>query len=139
MIVHDGKLYAGTGVWDWDRAKGRVPGFTTAPTRVFVYEGGTKWRDLGQVGNGSRVLCMASFKGELYAGLDAVGKGRCFKYDGTRWTDCGAPDGRNFECLVPLGGVLYAATHGRMYRYGDGQTWTCIGKEPIRGAFLLAS
>lgn len=36
-----------------------------APTKVFVYEGGTKWKDLGQVGNGSRVLCMASFKGEL--------------------------------------------------------------------------
>jgi hypothetical protein len=29
-----------------------------------------------------------------------------------------------------MGGVLYAATHGRMYRYRDGQTWTCIGDEP---------
>ena len=76
MIVHDGKLYAGTGVWDWVKAHGAVEGFQPALSHVFVYEGGTEWRDLGQVGEGVRVLCMGSFDGGLYSGLDAEGGGR---------------------------------------------------------------
>ena len=131
MIVHEGKLYAGTGIWDWNRATGRVQGMPrAAPTRVFVFEGGTNWRDLGQLGNGARVLCMGSFGGELYAGVDAIGGGKCFKYDGSKWADCGAPDGRNLECLLPVGGALYASTHGNVYRYEGGQAWTRIGLCP---------
>lgn len=131
MIVHQGKLYAGTGIWDWVQALGGLPGAPPpAPTRVFVYEGGTRWRDLGQVGSGSRVLCMASFKGELYAGIDRVGKGHAYKYDGQKWIDCGAPDGKNFECLLPWGDTLFAATHGNIYEYGGGQSWKCIGTAP---------
>jgi hypothetical protein len=133
MTVHQGKLYAGTGIYDWDRARGNVPGVPpAAPTRVFVYEGGTTWRDLGQVGNASRVLCMASFNGHLYVGLDAMrGGGRCFRFDGSRWSDCGEPDGSNVECLMPLGGTLYAATHGSVFRYEDGRKWTCISNHPF--------
>jgi hypothetical protein len=68
MIVHQGKLYAGTGIWDWVRARGDLPGKPpAAKPRVFFYEGGTRWRDLGQVGETSRVLCMASFQGDLYS------------------------------------------------------------------------
>ena len=131
MIVHEGKLYAGTGIWDWNRATGHVQGMPrAAPTRVFVYEGGTNWRDLGQLGQGARVLCMGSFGGELYAGVDAIGGGKCFRYDGSKWVDCGAPDGRNLECLLPVGGALYAATHGNIYRHEGGQTWTRIGLCP---------
>jgi hypothetical protein len=133
MIVHQGKLYAGTGIYDWDRARGKVPGSSpAAPTRVFVYEGGTTWRDLGQVGDGSRVLCMASFNGHLYVGLDAArSPGKCFRYDGSRWSDCGEPDGVNVQSLMPLGGTLYAATHGRVHRYEGGQKWTCISDRPF--------
>jgi len=68
MIAHDGRLYAGTGVWDWVRASG--DGFDPALSHVFVYEGGREWRDLGQVGASVRVLTMASFDGDLYVGLD---------------------------------------------------------------------
>ena len=130
MVVHKGSLYAGTGVWDWYKARGHVEGFTPSPTRVFRYEGGTDWRDLGQVGEGTRVLCMASFDGDVYAGLDAHGRGACFRYDGSTWVDCGAPDGRNFESLMPLAGTLYGATHGSIFRYEGGQQWTCIGDHP---------
>lgn len=131
MIVHQGKLYAGTGIWDWVQALGGLKGAPApAPTRVFVYEGGTRWKDLGQVGTGSRVLCLASFKGELYAGLDSVGKGRAYKYDGKKWIDCGAPDGKNFECLLPWGGTLYASTHGNIYEYQGEQSWKRIGTAP---------
>ncbi len=131
MLVHQGKLYAGTGIWDWVQALGGLKGAPPpAPTRVFVYEGGTRWKDLGQVGNGSRVLCLASFNGELFAGIDSVGKGHAYKYDGQAWTDCGSPDGKNFECLLPWGDKLYAATHGNIYEYGGGQTWRRIGTAP---------
>jgi len=128
MIVHDGRLYAGTGVWDWLRASG--DGFTPALSRVFVYEGGQEWRDLGPVGTSVRVLTLASFNGDLYAGLDRVGGGHCFKYDGNTWTDCGAPDGDNFENLFPLDGGLYGSTHRNQYLYDGDQTWTCISREP---------
>ena len=131
MVVHRGKLYAGTGIWDWVQALGGLKGAPPpAPTRVFVYEGGTRWRDLGQVGNGSRVLTMASFNGDLYAGIDSAGQGHAYRYDGQSWIDCGAPDGKNFECLLPWGGTLYAATHGNIYEYGGGQTWKRIGTAP---------
>jgi hypothetical protein len=131
MIVHQGKLVAGTGIWDWVQALGGLPGAPApAPTRVYQYEGGTRWKDLGQVGNGSRVLCLASFQGELYAGLDRIGGGRAFRYDGQSWIDCGAPDGKNFECLLPWGGALYAATHGNIYEYQGGQSWKNLGTAP---------
>ena len=92
LLVHDGQLYAGTGIWDWVQALGGLKGAPApAATRVFRYEGCTTWRDLGQVGHGSRVLCLASFQGELFAGLDRIGGGRAFKYNGREWIDCGAP------------------------------------------------
>ncbi|HAA72402.1 MAG TPA: hypothetical protein DCE55_24910 [Planctomycetaceae bacterium] len=131
MVVHDGKLYAGTGIYDWVQAMDQLPGKPpAAPTRVFVYAGGTSWRDLGQVGFGSRVLCMGSFQGELFAGMDVIGKGHAYKFDGTKWIDCGAPDGRNFECFLPFGGKLYAATHGNVFEYEGGTSWRSIGAEP---------
>ncbi len=131
MVVHEGKLYAGTGIYDWDQAMGQLKDKPPAsPTRVFVYEGGTDWRDLGQVGYGSRVLCMGSFNGELFAGIDAIGDGHAYKFDGARWIDCGSPDGRNFECFLPVGGKLYAATHGNIYEYQGNQSWQEIGTEP---------
>ncbi len=131
LLVHDGQLYAGTGIWDWVQALGGLKGAPApAATRVFRYEGGTTWRDLGQVGNGSRVLCLASFQGNLFAGLDSIGGGRAFKYDGRHWIDCGAPDGKNFECFLPWGGTLFASTHGNIYEYAGGQTWKRIGTAP---------
>lgn len=131
LLVHDGQLYAGTGIWDWVQALGGLKGAPApAATRVFRYEGGTTWRDLGQVGHGSRVLCLASFQGELFAGLDRIGAGRAFKYNGREWIDCGAPDGKNLECFLPWGGTLFAATHGNIYVYRGGQEWRSIGTAP---------
>jgi hypothetical protein len=132
MIVHRGKLYAGTGMWDWEQAAGGVPGKpVAAPTHVFVYEGGTSWRDLGQIGDGSRVLSMCSFDGKLFIGLDSGptgrGGGRAYRYDGRNWHDCGAPDGRNLECFLPLSDQLYAATHRNVYRYEGDNNWKSIG------------
>lgn len=133
MVVHDGKLYAGTGAWDWYRAFGedkqhRAPN----STRVYVYEGDKQWRDLGQVGKGSRVLCLCSFSGSLYAGLDSVGGGKLFRLDQDRWIDCGSPDRRNLENLMPCYGALHVATHGNVYRFEGENKFVLIGKEPHR-------
>ena len=133
MIVHSGKLYAGTGIFDWVRARGEVKGMPpAAKPHVFVYEGGRKWRDLGQVGQTARVLSMASFQGDLYVGLDRSPEpGKCFRQSGGQWVDCGAPDGANLENLQPLGGKLYATTHGGIYRFEGGQKWATLGDHPF--------
>src|SRR5262245_55777071 len=131
MIVHDGRLYAGTGAWDWIRAYGKVKDQPPPrSTRVFVYEGGKAWRDLGEVGKGSRVLCLGSYKGTLFAGLDRVGGGKLFRREGDRWVDCGAPDGRNLENIMPWDGKLWVATHGNVYRYEADGKFTRVGNEP---------
>ena len=59
------------------------------------------------------------------------GGGRAYRYDGKKWIDCGAPDGRNFESLLPLNGKLYASTHGNVYQYEGGQSWKMIGDAPF--------
>ncbi len=139
MIVHDGHLYAGTGIWDWGRAEEAMAAAIPL-TRVFRYEGGTKWRDLGAVGHGQRVLCLASFEGELYAGLDHGGEGACYKLSGGDWIHVGNVDKvevdgvertDNFECLMPVCGELYGASHHTIYRYGGGKNWESIGYEPF--------
>jgi len=134
MLVHDGHLYAGTGIWDWGRAEDfRDATPPVAITRVYRYEGGTQWRDLGEVGKGQRVHCLASFEGELYAGTD--NQCRCYKLCGDEWIDCGQLDiyGKfsNFECLMPVGGDLYGASHFEIYRYEGGQQWKSVGQQPF--------
>ena len=131
MVVHDGKLYAGTGRWDWVIAKGNDPkNPPPSSTRVYLYEGGQAWRDLGPVGKGSRVLCLASYNGALFAGIDKVGGGHLYRLDGAEWIDCGAPDGRNLECVMPFDDGLYVATHGNFYRYESDGRFTPLGVEP---------
>lgn len=97
---------------------------------MFVYEGGAQWRDLGAVGDGIRVHCLASYDGALYAGIDRAGDGHCFRFTGDGWADCGSPNGDSIQNLFAFHGDLYAATHGFVYRYqGDG-AWTCIAEHP---------
>ena len=76
------------------------------------------------------MLCLASYKGTLFAGIDRVGGGQLFRRDGERWVDCGAPDGRNLESLMPWDGALYVATHGNIYRYEADGKFTRVGQEP---------
>lgn len=131
MAVHQGRFYAAAGVWDWLKAAGQVQGFSPAPARVFSYEGGQSWRDLGAPdGISPRAFCLASYEGHLYVSLDRAGGGHCFRLEGERWVDCGAIEPDNFECLMPLGGALYGATHHTIARYEGGQRWARIGHEP---------
>ncbi|MCJ8331027.1 MAG: LamG domain-containing protein [Lentisphaeria bacterium] len=131
MLVHDDVLYAGSGNWDWAKAEDEFPGFTPSKGYVYAYQGGMDWRNLGDVGNSGRVISLGSFAGNLYAGLDKRGEGKVFRYDGTKWIDCGTPDGKNVESFLPCGGFLYAATHGSVYRYDGDRSWTSICNCPF--------
>ncbi|NKB71079.1 MAG: hypothetical protein GKR89_28755 [Candidatus Latescibacteria bacterium] len=132
MLVHQGRLYAGNGNWDWDKARWDTPDFAPGKVHVYQYQGGSQWRDLGQVGEGYRVMSLGSFGGDLYAGMDqGHGGGKVYRYDQDRWIDCGAPDGRNIESFLSSGGFLYVATHGNIYRYEGGSQWACIGRGPF--------
>jgi hypothetical protein len=127
MIVHKGQLYAGTGVWDWYRAHAGVGG----PNHVYRYAGGTRWEDCGQFGNGYRVMALASFKGDLYAGDDEV---KFYRYEGDRkWVFCGQLGPRSeilFQSATVYQGHLYGSTHPAMYRYEGDTKWVCIGRNP---------
>jgi hypothetical protein len=136
MITHDGALYAGTGSWDWGRAGERIAA-NQVMTGVYRYEGGTSWRDMKMPGEGQRVICMASFEGALYVGLDRGGDGRCFRLKDGVWEDLGTLENQdgvprnqkdNFECLMPVDGVLYGASHFAVYRYEGGRKWVCVGR-----------
>lgn len=133
MIVHNGALYVGTGSWDWGRAEeGRRANPPISMTRLCRYEPDGTWRDMRLPGKGQRVLCMASFQGSLYVGMDRGDQGRCYKLDGDTWTDAGILDDRdNFECLMPLDGVLYGASHFALFRMEEGHRWVCIGRKPF--------
>jgi hypothetical protein len=127
IIVHKGQLYAGTGVWDWDRALAGIGG----PNRVYRYAGGTRWEDCGQFGNGYRTMALVSFKGDLYAGDDEA---RFYRYDGNqKWSFCGqvAPTSEiPFDAATVYQGHIYGSTHPGMYRYDGGTNWVCIGHGP---------
>ncbi|MBI1984476.1 MAG: LamG domain-containing protein [Acidobacteria bacterium] len=130
VVVHKGHLYGGTGVWDWLKAHAGMGG----PNHVYRYEGGTEWRDCGQVGNGYRTMSLASFNGELYAADDTL-PGKVYKYEGgTSWSFCGrlgAKRERLVNCMTVYRGHLYGSTHPGIYRYEGGAKWESIGHGPF--------
>ena len=127
MIVHKGELYAGTGVWDWDRAHAGIGG----PNHVYRYAGGTRWEDCGQFGNGYRTMALVSYKGDLYAGDDEV---KFYRYEGDKkWAFCGQLGPANeilFQSATVFQGQLYGSSMSAMYRYEGGTKWECIGRNP---------
>jgi len=123
VIVHKGQLYAGTGVWDWEKAWSGNAG----PTHVYRYEGGTKWHDCGQFGNGYRVLSLASFKGNLYAADD---KGSQYRYDGdNNWKLCGELNkgSQKIYSMMVYQGELYGGANITAHRFDGATTWNTIG------------
>lgn len=110
------------------------------------------WTDHGQLGDAVLIFAMAVFDGQLFAGTCEGGEdqaGRVFRFDGTEWHDCGAPDRCNaVSSLAVYDGNLYAAASkyrlrgsalvesenpnpgGTVYRYeGDGH-WVSCGSLP---------
>src|SRR5262249_31607973 len=120
MIIHQGRLYVGTGTWDWEQSA------ASGLDHVYRYDGGTKWHDCGQFGKGRRVVTMSSFEGQLYANDDA---GDSWRWDGEQtWTCCGhVPDYKMISTLV-FRGKLYGGASTQMWRYRGGTAWDVIGK-----------
>jgi hypothetical protein len=128
MIVHQGKLYAGTGIWDSVKARGGQGG----PNHVYVYEGGKQWGDCGEFSKSVRTTSLASFQGALYAGDDFC---RCYRYEGDRkWAYCGELGDwkveRMFNTTTVFRGHLYVGAHPAVYRYKGGTKWESLGRQP---------
>jgi len=130
MIVHRGELYAGTGTYDWDKARGGIGG----PSHVFRYVGGTEWKDCGEFSKGFRTTSLASYKGRLYAGDDFAA---CYRYEADgKWSSCGRLGAdwnveRMFNTTAVFQGDLYAASLPGIYRYSGETTWESIGQRPF--------
>jgi hypothetical protein len=127
MVVHKNRLYAGTGNWDWTRAKRGQCG----NAELFVYDGGTSWHRCGLFPNAFRVSCLGSYNGMLYAGCD---DGHVWCYDDElpeeqAWTDCGQMNGHNrANAMIPFRRQLYVAPHGACFSYsGQPGQWTHVG------------
>lgn len=146
LIVHQGHLYAGTSTYDWTRVfSGRYE-----PSRVYRYEGGTKWTDCGQPGQMLRINCMATFGGKLYVGGDRglpppgekqwTGRPyQVFVHDGgTTWSVAGSFPPEPPRSLYPHAmavhdGKLFVG-YPNVFAY-DGQNWefagTPLGNTPV--------
>ncbi len=133
LAVHKGKLYAGS----YTRNNGSRTDLNP-PGHVYRYEGGTRWNDLGRLGQCSNVLCLASCAGELYAGVSydegsngPAGKVYRYDQDSNQWIDCGRVGAcQRVECMAVYQNRLYAGTQGgdpaSVYRYEGGQKWTAV-------------
>lgn len=128
LTVFRGKLYAAT--IDAKDDAGR--------RRVYRYEGGDRWTDCGQVGEGTAtgVMPLIVHGGELYAVTTTYDwtrvqtgdydPGRVYRYAGdTTWIDCGQPsDNRTLNCAASFQGKLYVGggvPHWAVYVQQDGQ------------------
>lgn len=131
LIVHQGKLYAGTANRHRTRAvsvKEQQPQFDFG--RVYRYEGGQTWRDCGQPGRGYRIFAFASYKGRLYVTVDDKEDGyfKCYVYAGDRqWDICGRFQGLPNALGVHNGRLYMAGMHyGRVHEF-DGHNWVFLG------------
>ncbi|MBP1990099.1 LamG domain-containing protein [Paenibacillus eucommiae] len=129
MIVHDGELYVGTGVWDWTKMYAALCG----PTRLFRYVKDNEWEDCGMFGKGQTTISLASYQGKIYTGDD---RGQCFSYDGKgKWEFCGqigvgGHDDR-LDSMTVWRDRLYGCTHSDVWLYEGGRTWKRISQQPL--------
>lgn len=139
MAVHDGKLYVGS-----ERYSGGGSSLPLSPNendggRVYRYEGGTTWTNVGKVADVRSIGGLASFRGKLYAGTGTTGAWRdtprtrgMYRFDGEgKWTSCGCPGLRVVHLHVHnenLYGLSY--DDGGFFRYEGGTKWTRLGPVP---------
>lgn len=100
------------------------------PAGFFRYEGGQRWIAL-PVPNGKRVEAMCVYDGQLFA--SSYDEGHVFRYDGTRWTDCGQVGPRENTQTYSFAiyeGRLHVGTWntGRVFRYRGDNDWEDIGR-----------
>jgi hypothetical protein len=93
---------------------------------VFRYEGETSWTNIGL---DSRVMSLASYRGDLYALSNG---GPVFRYDGgDRWTNCGRPgeSDQTYGAAIVDGDLLVGTwPDGAVHRYEGEREWTTLGR-----------
>lgn len=139
MAVYQGKLYVGS-----ERYSGGGSSLPLSPNennggRVYRYEGGTKWTNVGKIADVRSIGGLASFRGKLYAGTGTTGAWRdtprtrgMYRFDGDgKWTSCGCP-GLRVVHLHVHNGNLYGLSYdgGGFFRYESGTKWTRLGPVP---------
>jgi hypothetical protein len=123
MIVHDGQLYAATSA-----SHGPQPS-SMSFGRVYRYQGGQQWEDIGQPGSNYRLNSLASFGGKLYVCGFNIGPdpGHVYVYEGgTQWTECGEFNGWPHTMAVHNGKLYTAYPKGEVFAY-DGKEWQNLG------------
>jgi hypothetical protein len=139
MAVYDGKLYAGSELYSGGGSSLPLSPNENHGGRVYRYEGGTRWTDVGKIADVRSVSGLAAYQGKLFAGTGTTGAWRdtprtrgMYRYDGEgKWTSCGCPDLRVTHLSVYNGdlfGLSYDA--GGFFRYDGGTDWTRLGPVP---------
>ena len=139
MAVHDGRLYAGSELYSGGGSSLPLSPNSNHGGRVYRYEGGTQWVDVGKVADVRSISGLASFNGSLYAGTGTTGAWRdtprtrgMYRYDGEgKWTDCGCPGTRIVHLSVHNGNLFgLSYDDGGFFRYDGGKKWTQLGPVP---------
>lgn len=139
MAVYKGRLYAGSELYSGGGSSLPLSPNEHHGGRVYRYEGGTRWTDVGKIADVRSVSGLAVYKGQLFAGTGTTGAWRdtprtrgMYRFDGPgKWTSCGCPDLRVVHLSVYNGhlfGLSYDA--GGFFRYDGGQNWTRMGPVP---------
>ena len=133
LCVHNGKLYAST-----CHAGAEEAG------RVFRFEGGDRWTDLGSPDKANAISAMTVFDGSLYVAsskyrlagsslAESENKnfgGKVYRLgDGDQWISCGtlSAETEAVSSLIEYRGKLYAGSLYKpagFFRYEGGETWT---------------
>ena len=140
LAVYQGKLYAGSELYSGGGSALPLSPNTNHGGRVFRYEGGTRWTNVGKIADVRSVSGLASFNGELYAGTGTTGAWRdkprtrgMYRYDGKDgWISCGCP-GQRIAHLAVHNGNLFGLSYddGGFFRYDGGTNWTSLGPVPM--------
>ncbi len=139
MAVYKGRLYAGSELYSGGGSSLPLSPNEHHGGRVYRYEGGTRWIDVGKIADVRSVSGLAVYKGQLFAGTGTTGAWRdtprtrgMYRFDGPgQWTSCGCPDLRVVHLSVHNGhlfGLSYDA--GGFFRYDGGKSWTRLGPVP---------
>lgn len=133
LCVHDGHLYAST----CHSGEGETG-------RVFRFEGGQRWTDLGSPDKANAVSAMATYNGSLYVASSkyrlagsALAESQNLNFGGKvyrlnesdQWVSCGtlSPETEAVASLIVYRGRLYAGSLYRpagFFRYEGNESWT---------------
>jgi hypothetical protein len=126
LVVHRGALYAVTWTYDWTR----VNSGQYDPGRVYRYEGGKSWIDVGQPGENRTFNTAASFRGQLYVGGGPENWAVFVQSNDNAWALSHAFPKQGPQRLFPhafcrFNGKLFTA-YPCVYGF-DGKEWTYAG------------